>query len=46
MFRPKVYIFVNAWVVSAIVSFILNDMEIPGTKRVIPKGCELGATLS
>ena len=24
----------------------LNDMEIPGTKRFIPKGFEMGATLS
>ena len=27
-------------------TLILNDMDIPGTKRFIPKGFELGTTLS
>ena len=27
-------------------TILLNDMEIPGTKRFIPKGFELGAKLS
>ena len=28
------------------VAFTINDMEIPETKRVIPKGFELGTILS